>query len=349
MAGPTPRVVELAQRFRAALLARERRTASAMVRYYGRIWQDLQAPIGELRAEIEAMREAGEEVSRGMVERLDRMRDVQAQAADEAARFAQFADQAITAAQREAIAAGERDGHDLLLGSFPTDADIQISFRRMPREAVEALAGVLQDGSPLMDLLTEAVGGASREFGEQMVMGLAEGWGPRRLARELRAQFGMGLTRTLRIARTEQLRAYRTATLSSYQESGVLQGWERMATQDTRTCMACVMLDGRRYGLDEPMDDHPQGRCAMLPITLPYSELGGAAPEPDFQRELASDWFRRQDEATQRQMLTDSIASDAYDAWQDGLFRLADIPKVRRSDVWGDSWTPKSLADLVGE
>ena len=340
----TPEMLERAQRFRAALLARERRAASGIVRFYGRIWNQLQGDIRQLEGTISDMRAAGEDVGRGTIWRLERMKAIQRQANQEMAKFSQFAGETISGAQREAIAAGERDAHQLMLAGFPPDATIPIGFTRMPRESVEAMVGTLQDGSPLVDLLQKAVGDAGEAFGETMVTGLAAGWNPRKLAEELRSSFGMGLTRSLRIARTEQLRAYRTATLQSYQESGVVKGWERSAALDNRTCMACIMLDGKVYPLDEPMADHPQGRCACLPITPTWRELGFDVDEPDFQREMGPDWFERQDEATQRQMM----GTGMYDAWKAGKFEAAGIPKLREDSVWGNSWVPKSLTELGG-
>jgi SPP1 gp7 family putative phage head morphogenesis protein len=290
------------------------------------------------------MRERGEEPTTGQIWRIERMRSIQAQTEQEMARFAQFADSTITAGQREAIVAGERNAHDLLTASFPRGAGIDISFAAMPRSAVEAMVGTLADGSPLMELLSAAVADSAQGFADTMVTGLAAGWNPRRLARELRSTFGMGLTRSMRIARTEQLRAYRTASDEQYRRSGVVVEKERMAAADDRTCMACVLLDGKRYPIDEAMDDHVQGRCVFVPITRTYAEMGIDAPEPDFTREKGIDWFQRQDEATQRRMMGDA----KWEAWQAGQFKLEDIPKLTENRTWGDAWTPKGLGELVG-
>jgi len=72
--------------------------------------------------------------------------------------------------------------------------------------------------------------------------------------------------------------------------------------------------------------------------------MGIDAPEPDFTREKGHDWFLRQDEATQRGMM-----KGLYDPWRDGQFTLGDIPKLVKSDVWGNSWTPKTLQELLTE
>jgi len=345
MPDPTPLILELSNQFRAQLLARERRAATALVRMYGVGWQRLQGDIRTLQSEIDAQRAAGVELSAGRIFRLERMQAIQAQVEREMSAFAEFADSTISAGQREAIAAGERNAHALVQAAFPRDAEIAINFARMPREAVEQMVGFLQDGSPLRDLLVEAVAEAADGFGETMATGLAAGWNPRKLAREIRAQYGMGLTRALRISRTEQLRAYREATRNTYKEnSHVVKGWQRHAAADDRTCMACLVLDGKQYDLDEPMEDHVSGRCSLLPRTVSYRELGIDVDEPDFKRELASDWFQRQDEATQRKMM-----GTLYDPWKAGDFKLEDIPKQVKDKTWGNSWVPKSLKELVGD
>jgi hypothetical protein len=107
--------------------------------------------------------------------------------------------------------------------------------------------------------------------------------------------------------------------------------------------MACVLLDGKRYGLDEPMDDHVQGRCTMLPITKPWRELGADVDEPGGQRQLARDWFQGLEPAEQQRMM-----GPLYEPWAAGQIDLGDIPQQHVDPVWGNSWTPKSLVQLLG-
>jgi len=345
MPDPTPQIIELSNRFREQLLRRERTAATAMVRFYGEGWRRLQQDIRTLQGEHRAKVEAGETLTPGQIWRLDRMRAIQAQAGQELAKFSAFADQTISAGQREAIAAGERNAYDLVQGSFLPEMGIDVSFATMPSASVEQMVGFLQDGSPLVDVITKHVGDAQAQFGQTMVTGLLAGWNPRKLAREMRGAYGLGLTEALRIARTEQLRAYRAATLNTYRaNSDVVKGWERLAEHDTRTCMACIVLDGRRYTLAEDMDDHVQGRCACIPVTASYKELGIDAPEPDFNREKGIDWFRRQSEADQQTMM-----KSLYQPWKDGLIQLEQIPKLIASEVWGNAWVPSARKDLLGE
>jgi SPP1 gp7 family putative phage head morphogenesis protein len=342
---PYSAVYEAATLFRAALLARERRAATALVQFYGSTWQRLFSDIVGLMTEIDALRAEGVEPSQGMIMRLERMQAIQQQLEQEMARYVRFADQSIQDGKRWSISAGERDAYELTRLSFPPGS-VSVQFYRMPRDAAESLIGMLADGTPLRDLLTRYVGDAAKKLSETMLTGLVAGWNPRKLARVMRSEFGMGLTESLRIARTEQLRAYRTATSKSYQANGnIVKGWRRLATKDDRTCMACVVLDGKLYALDEEMDDHPQGRCAMIPVTATFAELGIDAPEPQFQPESVREWFESQPEATQRKML----GTGMYDAWRDGRFELDDIPALHKDATWGNGWTPRPLYDLLGE
>ncbi len=339
----TPGVLEASNLFRAQLLAQERRAASAMVRYYGHIWTQLQPQIATLQAEVTALQAAGVEFSKTKLWRLERLRAIETQVTRELAGFSQYAGEAITAQQRVSITLAEQHAQALLEAALPTDAAALATFGRMPRGAVEALVGSLAEGSPLTALIQKAVGAAAGDFMETLVEGLALGWGPRKTAAALRQRFGMGLTDALRIARTGQLHAYRTATLRAYRESGIVVEWERMSAQDDRVCLACLLLDGKIYTLEEEMEDHPNGRCSLLPRTKTWRELGLDVDEPDFSRELGRDWFLRQSAATQ----SDMMGPGAWQAWQDGKFVLDDIPKLVKSDIWGNGWVPKSLEELL--
>ena len=343
---PSSAVYEAATRYRAALLARERRAATALVRYYGEAWARLSADIVALTKQVEGLRAEGlaEEALRGRIMRLDRLQAIQSQVEAELRQYAALADQAVQDGKRWAVAAAEREAYELVQLSYPRGT-VAATFYRMPREAAESLIGTLQDGTPLRKLIEQYVGDAAQALSERMVTGLVAGWNPRKLARELRKDFGMGLTDSLRLARTEQLRAYRTATLESYKANGdIVKGWRRLAAKDSRTCAACLFLDGKEYSTQEEMDDHPNGRCALVPIAKTYAELGIDAPEPQYTPESGREWFERQDEATQRKIL----GTGRYDAWKAGAFELEDIPHKTHDPVWGDSWTPRPLWDLLG-
>ena len=92
-----------------------------------------------------------------------------------------------------------------------------------------------------------------------------------------------GLYRSMRIARTETIRASNGAAQEAYRQSGVVSGKEWLATADDRTCEDCIDMNGKildlnanyfTKGEDEEADYadidgpplHPDCRCTLVPI-----------------------------------------------------------------------------------
>jgi hypothetical protein len=96
------------------------------------------------------------------------------------------------------------------------------------------------------------------------------------MLRKLERNFHGGLTRALVIARTEMLDAHRAAAQAQeLANAEVLTGWYWNAKLDARTCPSCWVQHGRFHPLEEfgPID-HQQGRCARLPKTKSWADLG---------------------------------------------------------------------------
>jgi hypothetical protein len=144
-----------------------------------------------------------------------------------------------------------------------------------------------------------------------------------------------GFQRSLVIARTEQLRAWREASRATYQASGVVAGYKRLAAKSTRTCIACLLADGQFYALDQPFEEHPQGRCTLVPVLI------GRDP-PDWER--GRQWLERQPPATQRQLLGPA----AYNAWQAGDLRLEELVERHEHPTWGAALQVRSLRSVLG-
>jgi SPP1 gp7 family putative phage head morphogenesis protein len=144
------------------------------------------------------------------------------------------------------------------------------------------------------------------------------------------------LNRMLTIARTEQLRTYRESSIASYKESGIVTGYRRLCAHDRRTCAACIMSEGQFYDLDEEMPEHPNGRCAMIPVVKGV---------PPVQWLKGEEWFEQQDAATQQ----DILGKGHYDGWKAGQFALQDVVKVTPNSTWGPSLGVTPLRDLGGQ
>lgn len=271
---PEPDIYDIADDFRRAMLARERAAASEMVHYYGEVWKRILIRLDALDAEYRAIKESGGKVSGSWIYEWNRLKSLRGQVEREVADFARFVEERIKEGQlfavHEAEAAAERMGEIAGLrasAARPYGGGVFVAWNRLPTSAVESMVGTLQDGSPLRDLLNALPNDAGAVVADRLVQGLALGKNPRSIAREIRKGLGENLVRALRISRTEVMRSYREATRQSYQaNSDVVAGWVWLSALNERTCPACWAMHGTEHKLDERLDDHPQGRCTMVPL-----------------------------------------------------------------------------------
>lgn len=333
-----PSDVQLAsERHKAALLRNERAAASDMVRAYGGIWRRVKPQLDALLKSIDEAERRGEEVKPSDVARSERLRQLLAQVEQEVGQYAQYVDESVRRQQSAAIEAAAQNAEDLTraaMGDAPTDeARLALRWNRLPREAMVELVGQLHNGAPLDVLLGELGPEAAQRVKDALLEGLAMGRNPRVIARDVRRSMGMPLTRSLRISRTEVLRAHRLATLANYQaNSDVVKGWRWSASHSSRTCLACLAMDGKVFPLDKPPPMHVNCRCSCIPVTVSWQDLGVDAPEPDL-GETGAEWFKAQPASVQREMMGD----EAYKAWKSGRVTLDDFVGVRKSRRWGDA------------
>ncbi len=182
-----------------------------------------------------------------------------------------------------------------------------------------------------------------------LIRGIALGDNPRKTAREMlrrsEGAFNGGLTRALTIARTETLDAHRAGSaVAQLANSDVLAGWTWLAQLDTRTCPSCWAQHGTEHDLTEQgPDDHQQGRCARLPRTKTWAELGftgitePASILPDAQAVFAD--LTRADQL--------AVMGPARLKALDGGVPFADLTQRRTTPGWRDSWTPTPALALL--
>ena len=273
-----------------------------------------------------------------LVER-GRLETLQHQIVREWARFADVAEGIITDTQRAAVVAAHTEAHQLTLAALhdarvTTGADVV----RLPVAALHDLIGVLGDGSPLRTLLDKLGQQAAQDVGDALTHAVAVGRNPRRTARDIQDALGGNLNRALTIARTEQMRAYRNASLQTYQaNSELLRGWRWLASPSRRTCPVCLAMDGTEHPLDAPFASHIRCRCTPVPI------LRDAPPSA---RKTGAEWFAEQDEATQREM----IGPGKQKLYAEGKLTLADLVGVKDDAQWGRERYQRSLKELgMGE
>lgn len=334
---------------REALAAREEEAAGQVVRAYGYTWKRLEPQVEQFADDVARRLAAGETIGPGKLGRLERLRTLKTQVAERLVELEQHAGDTIEREQRDAVQAA--GGHLLELtrlaaGRAPAAAanTIAANWNRVPDAAVQALVGALADGSPLADLLGEVAGEGAVEFGEALTTGLALGLNPREVAAQARRALGTPLARTLRIARTETLRAYREATrLDLVANPDVIGGWVWHSALGRRTCAACWAMHGTVHAADEVLDGHPNCRCAMVPQTLSWEDMGFKGLK-DTRPKIPNgpDLFADAGAETQQAVL----GNESYRRYRSGELALVDLLARRDNADWGTMRYARSLRQV---
>jgi len=333
MATIEPLVVRVMREFKAALLLREQAQEADMADRYLEVEERLQAHIDALAWDFAERREQGLTISEAALYRMERYKRLRALTEEEVLRYTgDYAEPLIRRGQAEMGQLGIDNAASAINASYGAFGGP--IFERLPYEAIENMVGLAGDGSPLNTLLREAYPDAFDGVIRELIQSTAIGVNPRQTARRMRDGLGAGLNRALVIARSEQLRVYRQASAMQYERSGVVREFRRLATKDSRTCMACLVSDGERFPVGAVLSDHPNGRCAMVPVVI-------HARTPQWETSLQ--WFRQQDPEQQR----GQMGAKYFEAWQDGVFQLPQLRSTVRSNVWGDSPQVTALNKLL--
>jgi len=342
VADPEVSPIEIAiARYRAALLRRDQEAASRLVAAYGAIWQKLQEALKAIEAGIEAGKD--DAWIRERIEALVR------QVEEEVERYAIYADQEVAAIIQQMIPEGldhTQKMVQLTLGGYG-EAAIKAYWNTLPADAVQVMLGMTGDDSPLYQRMENQLGPAVAEQVRQaLVEGVALGYNPKRIHQELRTKLGEGLTWSLSATRTAQLWAYREATRAGYLANGnLVTGWIWHSALDARVCLSCWAQHGSVHPLEEPLRDHWSGRCAMIPQTRSWADMGfEGIPETTTQIPPGEEIFKGLDPETQRQIMGPAM----WQAWQDGKFDFRDLSVPYDDAVYGQMYVAASLKRLLG-
>ena len=343
MAGPVG-AQEAVEGFRKRLDALEASEMKAMVKAYRPINSSIRKQVQAVTAIAKTKK-----LKPWQVMRLGMMKDLQTQIRGEMKQFAAIAATQISQGQAAAVALSQQATEAAMLAGLPPGitpnmlARQGISWSRLPREAFANFVGISADGAPLGNLLAPLGPQTARAVREGVGEGIALGYSPRKTADLVSIKSGMGLTRALAISRTETLRAHREASRLQYAANpDLIKGYRRMAAKDDRTCIACIVLDGNLYGNDQALDAHVNCRCAIVPVTLTYGDLGMSIPEPP-KPEGAMGWFNNQTLATQSKMM----GPGKFKAFQAGEIDYFDFVKKTRHPIWGNTAVVAPIKEMV--
>lgn len=334
---PEPEVVRVMREHRAALLRQEQAQMREMAQRWLQVEQRLAQDINDVLAEIRRRQAAGEVfgADQGPYVRLRHYRQLLSQVQGQIGGYSRWVEQALTEREADLVRLAVEQSQ-LAIEAVQAGAGIRAGFSRLLPSAVENMVANVSGGAPLRELLNQAWPDAATRMTQALVNGTALGWNPRKTARSMREGLQQGaLQRCLTIARTEQLRVYRQASLETYRASGVVRGYKRLAAKQVRTCISCLVADGRFYALDEEFDEHPNGRCTLVPVVM-------GVDEPTWESGLA--WLERQPEAAQKQVM--GLAR--WDLWKNGRVSLGEMVERHEHPVWGGSLGVRPVSLLPG-
>ncbi len=277
-----------------------------------------------------------EEPTPAKVLRLQRYKRLIQETEAELSKYETYVRIGIGTAADNAIRDGQVDARTLVRLTAG-EQGITAGFRTLPPETIRALLYFLDPDGPLYKRLALLPGYTSQQVADAIINGVGLGRNPKAIAREITRAFGMGLTDSMRMMRTVQIWSYREANRASYlANSDVVKGWQWMARLDGSVCCSCAAMHGSIHKLDEPLNDHHNGRCAMLPIVI-----GGKAPLEG----TGKDWFDNLSEAEQRAIM----GGGRLDAYKAGRFDFSQLSTERMNEIYGAMRSEATLKELVGE
>jgi hypothetical protein len=327
---PVTNIVDLANQFRKALEARDNKALSQIIKAYGDIYSRLQDKIKVLTLEMANM----ETITAASVRKLDSYKSLIVSIEKELTKFQGYAGTVMQQAASDAIKAGVTNARLLTLAGNPA---VAASFKNLNPKAIENLVSYFGEGSPLMARLDKLAGENALRVAQTIIDNVALGNNPKTIAGLIKNSLGGGLTDALRMTRTVQIWSYRESNRASYlANADIVKKWIWYSALTPTTCSSCIAMHGTVHDLDEVLDDHFNGFCTALPLTI------GA--ENPIGENAGKDYFDSLEESRQREILGD----EKWQALQDGKFEFNQLSIQKENDIYGTMRQEASLKDLLG-
>ncbi len=226
-----------------------------------------------------------------------------------------------------------------------------ISFTALPKTTLQNIINTqtLIDGYTLSDLIKSTEANHVRQFKRIMAIGVTEGKGIEEIVRDIRKKndkLTKAQIRTVTNTAVGQARAdSQYAAYRQMEKSGVIVGYEFIATLDSRTSKICAANDGRRfYGKIEEMPNKPKlhmnCRSVVSPITRSTKDGARASKDGAIPDESFNQWFNRQDSTFQHKYLGRS----RYNLYKEKRLYVATFADIRK----GRPLTLEQIRDRLG-
>lgn len=257
-------VKRLAQSQQDELLRFESQLEDQLRDNYRAVLARLDDDVQRLTDKIAKARAGGERVSESWLFQKSRLQSLERQVVGELEEYGDYVADRVTAMQGVAVSLGEDYAHDLMrAGGVPP----RHNFAGLPKRAVQELVGrSLSEKKELADILKKYPAETVAAIKRRLVVGVALGYSPKKIAAELQKELGGSLQNYLTVARTEMLGAHRAASLQTYAENaGVVKGWKWLLGRSD-ACEYCQSKSDKEFGLKEPFETHPRCRCSCTPV-----------------------------------------------------------------------------------
>lgn len=306
----------------------DRPALQRLVRAYGTLYRRLEARVRAI-----AERAAREGLTAAQVRQMDELRALERAAAAELNEFSGTLAGEITTGARAAAASGAAAALSILQAAVAGTPAAGARLRRPTPDALDVMLEWTRPGAPLRTKIDALAPFHAQRVADALVESIAAGRNPQQTARVVQDAFGGGLTDAMRMTRTSQLWAYRQATQLGYQENGV-DSWVWFAQLDERTCLSCVSQHGTIHPADEILNDHHNGRCAMVPVVAGQT----------FVEQTGPDWFAGLSEAQQDAMLPAGLR----DLYRNGDLNWAEMSRPYADDVYGEMRRAATVKEILG-
>lgn len=321
-----------------------------LTRAWGAAWNEIASEFEAAIGDLIAASRNGRWPSRRTINRATRAQQALAAAAEALQQLSATTDVRILQSLRTVPTEAAIWQAELIASQMPPTSGhltLGVTFHRVDPYALSA---IVQRSTQQVTALTRPLSvEATAAMRTSLIRGVALGEHPNVAAREMlkrvKGDFFGGLTRAKTIARTEMLDAHRAAAMAQdLANPDTVTGWQWLATLDKRTCPSCLSQHGNTYPPTTPgPDDHQQGRCARIPVTKTWAELGitGVKEPPSVMRD-AQAWFNDQPETIQLQIMGPSRLAKL----NDGTATWADLAQKRTTRGWRDSYAPTPVSQL---
>ncbi len=306
----------------------DRAALNRLIKAYGTLYRRL-AP----RVDLIAERAARDALTPAQVARMSELDALRRATAAELQDFSGVLASELTAGTAAAAALGANHAAALLRAAIAGTPAAGARVHRVTPDALDVMLEWTRPGGKLRGKIDALAPFHAQRVADALVEAIAAGRNPKAVAAGLQDIFGGGLTDALRMTRTAQLYAYRQATQQSYAANGV-EGWTWFAQLDDRTCLSCVSMHGTTHPADEILNDHHNGRCAMVPIVAGQS----------FVQQTGPDWFDMLPETNKRAMMPAAV----YELYRAGQLDFAQLSTTRPDDVYGPMRVETSVKDILG-